>query len=74
MYEQLKAVLVEDLSIDEDKITPDANLMTDLEINSLELADLMMTCEERFDIVISDDDMESLVTVGDVVRYLEERV
>ena len=50
----------------------DAELENDLGINSLELADLVFLCEEKFSIQIDDDDIKSLITVGDVVKYLEE--
>ena len=71
MLETLKKLLVEELQIDADVITPDAELSSDLGINSIELANLIMLCEEKFDITIDDDDIHQLVTVGDVVEYLE---
>lgn len=49
----------------------DAELVSDLGINSLELADLLLLCEDRFDIMIGDDDVHKLVTVGDVVAFME---
>ena len=72
MFEKLKALLVEELQIDEADITLDAKLSTDLGINSIELANLIMICEEKFDITIDDDDIHKFITVGDVVKYLEE--
>lgn len=72
MFEKLKELLVEELSIEEDIITLDAELKNDLGINSLELAELAMQCEEKFDIEIKDDDAHKFVTVGDIVDYLEE--
>ena len=71
MLETLKKILVEELQIDAAAITPDAELSSDLGINSIELANLIMICEEKFDITIDDDDIHKLVTVGDVVSYLE---
>ena len=71
MFEKLKALLMDELQIDEADITLDAKLSTDLGINSIELADLVMLCEEKFDVSIEDDDVHSLLTVGDVVNYLE---
>lgn len=73
MFETLKSVLVEELQINEDIITPDAELASDLGINSIELADLVMICEEKFDISIEDEDLHKFITVGDVVNYLESR-
>ncbi|PWM24612.1 MAG: acyl carrier protein [Clostridiales bacterium] len=71
MYDKLKKVLVEEMSINPDDITMDAELINDLGFNSLELADLVVLCEEKFDIVFKDSDLPSLLTVGDVVNYLE---
>lgn len=71
MFETLKKVLVEELQINEDIITLDAELSSDLGINSIELADLVMICEEKFDLSIEDEDLHSFITVGDVVNYLE---
>ena len=50
---------------------PEAELENDLGINSLELADLVLICEEEFEIEIDDENLHKLVTVGDVVNYLE---
>jgi acyl carrier protein len=71
MFETLKKLLVDELQIDPKAITADAELSSDLGINSIELANLIMICEEKFDITIDDDDIHKLVTVGDVVAYLE---
>ena len=71
MFEKVKELLVEELQINPDDITADASLSKDLGINSIELADLIMLCEEKFDIEISEDDSNGFNTVGDVVDYLE---
>ena len=71
MFEKLKELLVDELQIDEADITLDAELSGDLGINSIELADLVMLCEDKFNIEIEDGDLHKLVTVGDVVNYLE---
>ncbi len=71
MFEKLKALLVEELQIDESEITMEAELTNDLNINSIELAALVMMCEEKFGIEIAEDDSTKFVTVGDVVAYLE---
>lgn len=71
MFEKLKELLVEELQIDEDDITLEAELSGDLGINSIELADLVMLCEDKFDIEIEDTDINKFVTIGDVVNYLE---
>mgnify|MGYP001142432232 CR=1 FL=1 len=71
MFEQFKALLVDELQVEEDKITPDAELSNDLGINSIELADLIMLCEDKFGVTIEDEDIHKFITVGDVVAYLE---
>lgn len=72
MYEKLKELLVEELQIDAADITLEAKLSTDLGVNSIELADLIMLCEDKFGIEIKDEDIHNFQTVGDVVTYLEE--
>lgn len=71
MYNQLKQILVEELQVDEKLITPDAELINDLNVNSIELADLVMICEEKFEIVIEEDQLAKFVTINDIVNYLE---
>ena len=73
MFENFKKFLVDDLRLNPDDITMEAELASDLGINSLELADLVYTCEEKFNVEISDDDLHTFKTVGDVVRYLESK-
>lgn len=72
MFEKVKALLVEELQVKADDVTLDAELVSDLGINSLELADLVLQCEEKFDVEISDDDIRGFTTVGNVVDYLEK--
>ena len=72
MFEKVKTLLMEELQIDGALITPNAELSADLGINSIELADLVMICEEKYDLVIEDESLSSFITVGDVVNYLEE--
>ncbi len=73
MFEKVKELLVEELSVNPDDVTMSAELVNDLGINSLELADLVLLCEEKFDIEISDDDIHKFVTIGDVVEYLSSK-
>lgn len=71
MFEKVKNLLVSKLQIQESEITPDSELVNDLGINSLELADLVTECEDEFNIEIDDDSIRKFVTVRDVVAYLE---
>ena len=71
MYNKFVDVLVEELQIDPADITMEAELSGDLGVNSLELADLLFSCEEKYNIEIDDESLHGFVTVGDVVNYLE---
>ena len=71
MYEQFVNLLVDELQIAKDEITMEAELSGDLGINSIELANLVMLCEDKFDITIDDEDIHRFLTVGDVVSFLE---
>jgi acyl carrier protein len=71
MFENVKQFLVDELRVKADDITMEAELAGDLGINSLELAELVLACEEKFNVVIDDEDLHRFTTVGDVVNYLE---
>ena len=71
MFETLKDYLVKEFRLNPDDVTMEAELSADLGINSLELADLVYICEERFNVIIDDEELHNFNTVGDVVRYLE---
>jgi len=70
-YDQVKAVIVELLSIDEEKVTPTARFREDLEADSLDLVELIMAFEEKFGTEISDEDAQKINTVDEVVKYIE---
>lgn len=72
MFEAVKRILIEDMQVKPEDVTLDTELINDLGINSLELADLILMCEEKFGIEIKDDDIHKFITVGDVVNYLTE--
>ncbi len=71
MFETLKNILVDELQLDPDEIKLESELANDLGINSIELADLVMLCEDRFGIEIEDNDIHKFVTIQDVVDYME---
>ena len=74
MFEKLKDILVEELSLNADDITPDAELAKDLGINSLDLADLVLLCEDEFGIEFGEGDLHKFITVGDVVKFIESKI
>lgn len=72
--EKVAQILTEKLGIAESEITPDANLVKDLGIDSLDYAEIVMDFEQTFDIKIPDDDAEKLSTVGSAVAYIEDKI
>lgn len=67
-------ILTEKLGIAESEITPDANFVKDLGIDSLDYAEIVMEFEQTFDIRIPDDDAEKLQTYGQAVKYIQEKI
>lgn len=74
MFEKLKKILVDEFQVNEEDIKPESELVNDLGVNSIELADLIMICEDKFGIEIDDEEIHKFITVGDVVAYLEANV
>ncbi|SKB70258.1 acyl carrier protein [Lachnospiraceae bacterium] len=70
-FEQVKQIIVDTLGCDEDKVTPEASVMEDLEADSLDLVELHMAFEEAANIKIPDEQLAKLATVGDIVEYLK---
>ncbi|MGB9673125.1 MAG: acyl carrier protein [Anaerolineales bacterium] len=73
-FEQIKAIIVELLGVDESKVTLDARFREDLEADSLDLVELIMAFEDKFGGQISDEDAQKIVTVGDAVNYVKEHM
>jgi acyl carrier protein len=71
--EQITAILAESFGLSSDEIHADSRLEADLGINSLELAELALRCDEEFGVEIEDEDIHRLITVGDVANYIEEK-
>jgi acyl carrier protein len=70
-YEDVKAIIVDLLGVDESKVTPEARFREDLEADSLDLVELIMAFEDKFGGEISDEDAQKITTVGEAVKYLE---
>lgn len=69
--EKIKEILSEQLDIETDEITLDSDIAEDLGADSLDVVDLIMTLEDEFEVEISDDVIESVKTVGDLVNFIE---
>ena len=74
IQKKVTKILTEKLGIAESEITPDANFVKDLGIDSLDYAEIVMEFEQTFDIRIPDDDAEKLQTFGQAVKYIQEKV
>ncbi len=74
IQKKITSILIEKLGIPESEITPDANFVKDLGIDSLDYAELVMEFEQTFDIKIPDDDAEKLQTISQAVKYIESKL
>lgn len=68
----VKAIIVDKLGVDEKEVTPQANFTNDLGADSLDTVELIMEFEKKFGISIPDDQAEKIATVGDAIKYIEE--
>jgi len=73
VYDKIKKLIVEELSVDEALITPEARLVEDLGADSIDAVELIMTVEDTFSIEISDEVLQSIKTVNDLVSYIESK-
>jgi len=71
--DKVKKIIAEKLSVDIEEVIPDASFVDDLGADSLDLVELIMSMEEEFDIEISDEDAENLVSFKDVIEYINKQ-
>ncbi|MBR6419225.1 MAG: acyl carrier protein [Oscillospiraceae bacterium] len=71
VFEKLKEIILDQLDVDEDEITMDADFVDDLQADSLDITLLMKTISEEFDIAVEDDAVDKISTVGDAVEFIE---
>ncbi|CVI73856.1 MAG TPA: acyl carrier protein [Candidatus Anaerobutyricum stercoris] len=71
MFEKIRDLIVEEVGVDEEQVTMDASFKNDLNIDSLDLFEMVMTLEEEFDVEIPSEDLENIDTVGDLINYIE---
>ena len=72
IFEKLKDIIAEQLSVDADEVTMDSNIQDDLGADSLDVVDLITTIEDEFDLQIPDEAVEEIKTVGDIANYIEK--
>lgn len=72
VFDKVKELIAEQLDVDEDSITPDANIQDDLGADSLDVVDLVMALEEEYEVEIPDEAVANIKTVGDIVKYIED--
>jgi acyl carrier protein len=71
--EKVKDIIVEQLGVNPEQVTPQASFIEDLGADSLDIVELVMAFEEEFSVEVPDEDAEKLQTVGDVINYIKER-
>ncbi len=71
--EKVKDIIVEQLGVNPEQVTTNASFLEDLGADSLDIVELVMAFEEEFSVEVPDEDAEKLHTVGDVVKYIEEK-
>ena len=72
-FDRVKKVLVEQLDVDEEAVTPPASIVDDLGADSLDVVEIIMGLEEEFDVEIPDEDAEKITTVQQIISYVEEK-
>ena len=71
VFDKVKAILVDQLDVDENKVTMEASITDDLGADSLDVVDLLMSIEDEFEVEIPDEEVENIKTVGALVEYIE---
>ena len=71
--EKIKSIIAEQLGVKVDEVTPEASFIDDLGADSLDTVELIMALEEEFSIEIPDEDAEKMTTVGDVIKYIQDK-
>ncbi len=74
IFEQLKGIIVDQLGVDESLVVREASFVEDLNADSLDLVDMIMTMEEKFKFTIPDADVDKIRTVGDALDYIEDHL
>ena len=73
VVEKVKSIIAEQLGVKQEEVTPGATFIDDLGADSLDTVELVMALEEEFGVEIPDEDAEKIATVGDAIKYIEEK-
>ncbi|CAM2066989.1 acyl carrier protein [Sulfidibacter corallicola] len=74
IFEQVKSVIAEELEVEESQVSMESQIVDDLGADSLDVVELIMRLEEKFEIEIPDEDAEKIQTVGDAVKFIEAKM
>lgn len=72
IFEKLKNIIVEQLGVEEERVTEEATFVDDLSADSLDIVELVMAIEEEFGLEIPDEEAEKIVSIGDVINYIKD--
>jgi acyl carrier protein len=73
IFDKIKSIIVEQLGVEESQVTLETYLMKDLEADSLDAVEIIMAIEDEFDLEVPDEAAEKFLSVGDIVKYVEEK-
>ena len=74
VFDKIKGIIAEQLGVEEDAVNMETHLMKDLEADSLDAVEIIMAIEDEYEMEVPDEDAEKFQTVGDIVKYVEEKV
>ena len=74
VFEKIQEIIVNNLSVEADAVKMETNLIEDLGADSLDAVEIVMAVEDQFDIEVSDEDIEKMATVGDIVEYVQAKL
>lgn len=72
LFDKVKAIVVDQLGVEEEEVSQNSSFVDDLGADSLDLVELIMALEEEFEMEIPDEDAEKITTVGDAINYIKE--
>jgi len=73
-FEKIREIIVEQLGVEESAVTLETSLMKDLEADSLDAVEIIMAIEDEFDIEVPDEEAEKFQNVGDIVKYVDDKI